>query len=77
MYKKVLPKPRWSPFLKLSAPAYSVKPVIVGYPHLVHSACLITTHLPTDGWPGWGDLDGWLNNQRVWTWTEPVTNVTH
>ena len=45
MYKKVLSKPRWSPFLKLSAPAYTVKPVIVGYPHLVHSACLITTHL--------------------------------
>jgi len=56
MYKKVLRKPRWSPFLKLSALAYTVKPVIV------HSACLITTHLPTDGWPGWVDLDGWLNN---------------
>jgi len=23
------------------------------------------------------DLDGWLNNEMVWTWTEPMKNVTH
>ena len=42
-----------------------------------YTACLITTHLPTDEWPSWVDLDGWLNNKTVLTWMEPVKNVTH
>ena len=29
-------------------------------------------HLPTEGWPGWVDLDGWLHTTMVWMQTEPA-----
>jgi len=50
---------RWSSFLKLSAPAYTVKPVIVSYPHLfIHR--VPDNHSPTYRWMARLSWPGWL-----------------
>ena len=63
-------------------PAYTMRPWILGWCNelctcLVPSFLWYSLHLPMEGWPGWVDLGGWLNNKMAQTWiiSHLITNA--
>jgi len=42
---------------------------------LLPSFCCYSLHLPTEEWPGWVDLGGWLNTKMVRTGIEAATSL--